>query len=358
MKAIVKWLEKVCEKNELDILTIDYKAMYDSKLTFGENKELFLEHLKPILKEKEIKKVEAVEQIKDEGDRVIKEWKEQNPKFVVHSNKKERIRDYLRMINGGYMNSFVIHSNTGLGKTFMVINISKEENIKFEYRSGYTTPLSLYKYLYENRNSLIVFDDLEGLFSNEIAVAILKSALWEADGKRIVSYDTTSKKIDLIPEHFEFTGKLVILTNKFGGKNDENFNALKSRITSYELTFTYDEILKITNEIIDSRGLDPNQVKKVKELVKKHVNEASDFNLRVLDRLIGFVKYDFDKSEELFLDSFEIDEEMELVLKLMNSNLSLDEQVKRYQIQTGFKRRTYYTRRKKLENRQIGKNIV
>lgn len=358
MKQILKWLEKICEKNEIDIATIDYKSLFDSKLTFGENKEIFLEYLKPILKVKEISDEEAKAQIQEEGEKVIKEWKAENPKNMIDSDKKEFIRDYLKMISLGHIKSLIIHGKTGLGKTFMVLNLAKEEKIDFVYRSGYTTPLSLYKFLYENRDKIVIFDDLEGLFNNEIAVSILKASLWEANGRRIVSYDTTSKKIDLIPRTFEFTGKLIVLTNRINGKKDEHFKALVSRTTNYELIFTYDELLKMANKIIDSRKLTESQKTAVRDIIKKHIDISSEFNYRTLDKIIEFVRFNEAKGEKLFLACNEKDENLALIVKLMESNLPLNEQIRHFIEQTGLSRRTYFNLKKIIISANGAKRVA
>ena len=298
---------------------------------------------------KEKKKTETtIEAIK-----VLEEWKARQPKNIIGSDNKEIIKDYLKMIKGGRIQSLIVFGKTGLGKTYSVINIAKDEKIDFVYRSGYTTPLALYRFLYENRDKAILFDDLEGLFSNELAVALLKSALWEADGKRIVCYETTAKEIADIPKVFEFTGKIIILTNRINGKKDEHFKALLSRTTNFELIFTYDEMLKMGDEIIESKGLTEEQKVVVKDIIKRNITPASEFNYRMLDRLIEFVKYDKERAEKLFLYSFEQDERTSLVYSLMNGYMSVSDQIKRFCEQTGSSRITYFRIKKYLKSIKV-----
>lgn len=357
MNKIIKWYETLCKKHNLDPQQFDIKSEIDRSLSVGENKDLIRQKLgipqETTIEDIRIIKDKAKHEADKEAERVLTEWKAIKPKNIIDSENKDIIRDYLKMIQAGNIQSLVIFGKTGLGKTYSVINIAKEEKIDFVYRSGYTTPLALYKFLFENRHSIILFDDLEGLFTNELAVALLKSALWEADGKRIVSYETTAKEIDDVPKVFEFTGKIIILTNRINGKKDEHFKALLSRTTNFELVFTYEEMLKMCEEIIESRDLTDKQKAVIRDVMDRHINPTSEFNYRMLDRLIEFVRYDKDKAEQLFLCSHEQDDRVELVFKLMSSNLSVSEQVKKFYEQTGGSRMTYFRIKKYLKSIKV-----
>lgn len=357
MKAITKWFNELCKEQNLDPTAFDLVSMIDRTLSVGENKRLVREII-GIPKETTIEDIRVVKDKKKheadkEADRVLTEWKAIQPKNIIDSNNKDIIKDYLKMIKAGNIQSLIVFGKTGLGKTYTVINIAKEEKIDFVYRSGYTTPLALYKFMYENRDKVILFDDLEGLFNNELAVALLKSALWEADGKRIVSYETTAKGISDVPRVFEFTGKIIILTNRINGKKDEHFKALLSRTTNFELIFTYDEMMKMCGEIIESRDLTDKQRAVIRDVMDRHINPTSEFNYRMLDRLIEFVKYDGDKAEELFMCSHEQDDKIDLVFRLANSNLSVGEQVKKFYEQTGSSRMTYFRIKKYLKSIRV-----
>ena len=118
----------------------------------------------------------------------------------------------------------------------MAINTIKKEKRDFVYLNTYTTPLALYKYLYDNKDKLIVLDDVMGLFNNEKTLALLKSALWEVDGKRLITMNTTSRLLEGYPLIFEFKGQVIFLSNRI--KENEHITALLSRTEKYIIDFT------------------------------------------------------------------------------------------------------------------------
>jgi len=334
----------------------DFEAHIDKSLSYNENRRILEEKIKPLLKPEnqltraDIKNIEDIEQREREKrvEQTIKEWKESKALKIVESDKTEILKSYIDMTCKGFNNFLIVTGRQGLGKTYVTINILKEINNDFQYKSGYITPLSLYCYLYKHRNELIVFDDLDGLFDKK-CVAILKSALWDTNGKRLVSYETTSEKIKDTPEMFEFKGKIIILTNELIGKNDISFQALLSRAITYPLKMAFDEILQISNNIIENSSLFVEQKILVNEIIKRNVTEISNFNFRILDRLIQMVKYNKDKAEYLFQQALQEDKEMELVLRLMKSEIPIKEQIDEFIANTGKSRATYFRIKEKIK---------
>lgn len=267
---------------------------------------------------------------------------------TIDTDKYQLIRDYLKAVSLGVIDAFMITSRAGLGKTRITLETLKSEGIQFYYVSGYTTPLELYKTLYRHKDELIVFDDIEGLFCDKVSVAILKSALFGVtSGKRVVSY-LTSKNLFDVPKAFEFTGKIVILANQVSGNRNENFRALMSRLPHYVLRFSFDEIIEISNKIIQSSDLSDTAKQVAFDYVNNEVKESDFFNFRELNRLIAFLRYDSEKGLEMYKASRNIDDELKIVCELVNSGLSVDDQIKSFNEQTGKSRRTYFRLKKRL----------
>ncbi len=285
-----------------------------------------------------------------QSDEVIRSYtssfKPETP--TIDNDKYQLIRDYLKAVSMGIINAFMITSRAGLGKTRITLETLKSEGIEFYYVSGYTTPLELYKTLYRHKDELIVFDDIEGLFTDKISVALLKSALFGVTaGKRVVSY-LTSKNLFDVPRAFEFTGKIVILANQVSGNRNENFRALMSRLPHYTLRFSFEEIIDISNKIIQSSNL-PDDAKQVAfSYVNQEIRESDFFNFRELNRLIAFLGYNPVKGLAMYTASRNIDDELKLVCELVNSEMPVEEQVKSFTEQTGKSRRTYFRLKKRL----------
>lgn len=287
--------------------------------------------------------------LKKKSEKAVRELSDTKADKLIDIDKFEVVKHYLLMLNKGYSNFLIIKGRAGLGKSYSVINILRKLKTPFEYRSGYITPLSLYQLLYKYNKMLLVLDDVEGLFENK-CVALLKSALWDINGKRIVSYETTHKKLmGNVPSVFDYQGKLVILANELKSKKDENFNALISRAVNYELLFSFKEIMAISDKILSKKKLNKVKYERVKDIIQRNITPISNFNFRILDRLVQMVRYNKDKAEELFLASLQQDTDMELVLKLMRKKLSVGEQIRQFSLETGKSRRTYFVIKKKIK---------
>ena len=283
-----------------------------------------------------------------QAEEEINDWKEERAEKIIPNTQYEIYKDYVNLLLGGKINALICFSKTGFGKTYTTINLLRGLKKEFSYKSGYITPLSFYEFLYENRNALIVLDDLtEDIFRDRKMIALLKSCLYEAGGKRFVSYDTSAEL--KVPKKFNFNGKIIILANEIGNKETENFNALISRSIFFNLEYSFSEIMRISNKIIKRNNLTNKQVKKVNEIIKKNITEVSEFNFRQLEKLIEMVKYNISKAESLFCHSFKTDEELKVVLELMKLPLSVKEQAERYNQKTGYSIRKYYRLKKKVK---------
>lgn len=263
---------------------------------------------------------------------------------------REKLKHYITMVAQGYVNCLLCQSKTGLGKTYTTIQELKRQNVKHVYCSGVTTAVSLYKMMYDNNGMVLVLDDIETMFKDDRIVNLLKSALWAYDNDvRRVGYATSSKALEGYPDNFEYTGRIIILMNDIMGFNNESFNALMSRTLTYRLQYTAQEVKNIAMTILDNRDdLTTQQKQKCKGILRENVKPEHKFNFRILERLITFVKYDVSKARELFCDSLDKDDDVEVLRRLSETCSSVEEQVREFTQSTGKSRATFYRLRKQM----------
>lgn len=264
-------------------------------------------------------------------------------------NQKDIYEDYIKTLNETSINGLLCHSKAGLGKTYTTIKLLKDNGIDYEYVSGVTTAVAFYKTVVENSGKVIVFDDIETMFSNEKIVNLLKACLWEVDGRRVVSYKTSSPTLDGYPERIVFEGKIIMLMNEVKGKRDESFKALMSRMLNYELKYTFDEIKMMACEIIDSKNLDDKLKREIKDYLHKRITPEQNFNFRLLERLVAFFQYDKAKAGMLFEESVDVDADKKVMLDIMKRRGTVNEQVREYYEMTGRSRMTFFRNKKKLK---------
>ncbi len=287
----------------------------------------------------------------------IEKWKTKTVNKILRTSQIDIYENHLNLVLNSNINSLVCVSRTGIGKTYATLNILRKQKKEFSYKNGFSTALSLYQYIYDNKDKLIVFDDLtDNIFKDKKIIAILKACLYGESNKRFVSYDTTSDKLS-VPSGFEFTGKVIILANEIGNKHSEDFKALISRGIFYEMTYSFEETIKIAHKIIKGNNLTDKQNIRIKQIIKDNVTSACEFNFRKLEHLIEMVKFDIDKAEELFNHSYKVDEDTRLVSILMKRASPVKDQAREFSERTGKSRATFFRIRKSIKTEDIGNNL-
>ena len=157
------------------------------------------------------------------------------------------LSDLTSMVVSGVTPSLIVTGEGGLGKTHSVtqtIGQNGLEDMDFVFFKGYSTARGLYNTLYDNNGKLIVFDDCDSVLDDKVAVNILKSAL-DSYEKRTISWMAKMNKNDEYPQHFDFTGRIIFISNKSKDKIDE---AILTRSLTVDLTMTPgDKIARMTS---------------------------------------------------------------------------------------------------------------
>jgi len=218
----------------------------------------------------------------------------------------DAMKQYIRMTALGHSNCAIINGEGGLGKSFTTIETLKEINADYALFTGYSTLLSFYKFLYENRDKIIVLDDTEGLLKDVRAIGLLKNALWEVDGRRQVEYNSSTSMLKDTPESFDFTGRIIFLCNQIPNEGKRNMEALLSRALYYKIAFTFEQKMKILKKCISARtDLDPAQKQKIWDILNRYLtSETNNINFRLVERLAQFVKFNEAMAEKLFVELY------------------------------------------------------
>jgi hypothetical protein len=133
--------------------------------------------------------------------------------------------------------SLIVTGPGGLGKTHTVRAALERAGLQdasgfdsevpersFKVIKGYSTAKGLYRELFWNKDSVIVFDDTDSILKDPVALNLLKGALDSYD-KRIISWNADMKDDDL-PRSFQFNGRVIFISNLKRAQMD---SALKTR---------------------------------------------------------------------------------------------------------------------------------
>ena len=164
----------------------------------------------------------------------------------------------------------------------------------------------MYRTLFLNKNSLVIYDDADAVFKDPNGVNILKAALDSYD-KRVLtwstmqSFDADSMDTDEIeaaleagrlPRQFEFEGRIIFISNLPKHKMDP---ALLTRvIAAPDVTLKNEDIIKRMRDILP--GIAPEVPMKIKEEVfsylERNANERSkQLSIRTLVNAIKFANF-------------------------------------------------------------------
>jgi hypothetical protein len=159
------------------------------------------------------------------------------------------LNDLTTMVVTGITPSLLVCGQGGLGKTHSVtktIESNDLESDEYVFFKGYSTARGLYNTLFDNNGKLIIFDDCDSVLDDKVAVNILKSAL-DSYEKRTISWMSKLNKNDEYPQHFDFTGRIIFISNKAKEKIDE---AILTRSLTVDLTMTPDDKITRMNAIL------------------------------------------------------------------------------------------------------------
>lgn len=215
---------------------------------------------------------------------------------MYHTNKQTRymtnefdinqrfgfLNDLTSMVVTGITPSLIVTGEGGLGKTHSVTQTIEKNDLEsdeYVFFKGYSTARGLYNTLYDNNGKLIIFDDCDSVLDDKVAVNILKSALDSYD-KRTISWMSKVSKNDEYPQHFDFTGRIIFISNKSKDKIDE---AILTRSLTVDLTMTPDDKISrmdaILGNILPDYDMDAKQ--DALEFLKSVKDEVS-LNMRML----------------------------------------------------------------------------
>ena len=122
----------------------------------------------------------------------------------------------------GNSRALIVSGPAGLGKSFSVekhLAAWDPNELQHTIVKGYVRATGLVKLLYQFRhpNNVIVFDDADSIFFDDVSLNLLK-AVCDTTERRRVSWLSEGKLVDdesaeLIPRHFDFEGSIIFITN-------------------------------------------------------------------------------------------------------------------------------------------------
>lgn len=224
--------------------------------------------------------------------------------MVRIENRFEILQMVTRAICEGKIRATIVTGAPGVGKSFIVeneleraslIDVLRESRIRSEFIKGAITPIGLYQKLYEfsDPENVLVFDDSDSVFFDDVSLNLLKAALDTSKRRKICwNGESFALRREGIPDQFDFKGAVIFITNlNFGNikspKLRDHLTALESRCHFIDLTIntTREKLLRIkqianAGELFTNYGFTPEQQTEVIDYLFEHQDKLRELSLR------------------------------------------------------------------------------
>lgn len=214
----------------------------------------------------------------------------------------------------GKNRALIISGPAGLGKSYGVMKIVDDLTLQGYHATvikGYVRPTGLYRTLYDHRDphSLIVFDDADSIFNDELSLTLLKAACDMTSERKINWLTETRMELsegEPMPRSFDFQGSIIFITNydmasmsTSTAKLAPHFEAMISRSHYLDLAMhtKLDYLVRIKQVVYEcgmlrKEGLGPAEECAIISFIEEHKDHLRELSLRMVLKLAGLMKVD------------------------------------------------------------------
>lgn len=365
-----KKLERLFKKYNVEIDLYDIQANWDNKISPEENFSKIESDLKVLSESKESNKQKVdlraekeeidrirLQQLNEEITNTQEEFKQSLEKLQESNTLLEKLywlpKKYIEAVvsKTNELYGLIFTGQAGVSKSFSTIQTLNELKTNYTYFAGYTTPLGLYEFLYNNKEGkTIVFDDTFGILNNPTSIMIMLNALYSSNGSRKISWCSTKLK-DLPPE-FILESNIILITNEI--PKNIGSDLINSRCLYYRFDFNNFEILSIMKAIAELKHpkLTRDERNEIIKFIEENTDEATiNFDLRVQNKIENLYLFSKDNWKDLSMPLLETkNEKLTLLKEFIRSSTTLQEAKKKWNEATGLGERSFQRYNLKLKD--------
>ena len=232
----------------------------------------------------------------------------------------DMLKDMTKAVKKGSVRAMIVSGPPGVGKSHGVEEVldryATMETLgagkTHEVIKGAMSPIGLYCKLFNmaDKGKVVVFDDCDSIFQDDLSLNILKAAL-DSKKNRWIHWNTDSFKLrnEGVPDKFKFEASAIFITNlkfdKVKGKLREHLSALESRCHYMDLTIDTDKdkVLRIKQVVadgmLDERKLDDEVKTDIMDFVDINKNRLRELSLRTVLKVADLAEAFPDKWEAM-----------------------------------------------------------
>ena len=195
---------------------------------------------------------------------------EQDIERMSYEESLDALKTGMKLLMSNASNSLWVAGRGGTGKTVtvekMLKDAGKSDGEGYFKITGSATPSGIYRMMFEHRNDILLFDDSDSALNDQEGRNLFKAAAdtnkrrkisWMKGGKNFVDpsdFDEDSDD-DTLPRYFDFTGKIIFISNMPLNKLDPD-GALRTRGFIINVDPTNEEIYDFMMKICTKIELD------------------------------------------------------------------------------------------------------
>lgn len=199
---------------------------------------------------------------------------EKNQERLAYGKQLKDLENLIKMTISGASNALFVAGRGGIGKTHTVEKVlasaGLEDGKGYFKNTGTASAAGIYSLLFKYKDNIILFDDSDDALKDQESRNLLKAAtdskkvrklVWNKMGSKVVDPDTfdgtDEDMIDqgLLPRFFEFTGKIIFISNLSLEKLDPD-GALRTRAFLISIDPTDEEVYDFMEQIVGDIRLD------------------------------------------------------------------------------------------------------
>jgi len=160
------------------------------------------------------------------------------------------------------------------------MQLAPELDGDYHYVKGYSSAKGLFRMLFENRRKLVVLDDCDAAWKNEVGANILKAAL-DSDEDRWITWNVEGTDNSGLPKRFLFEGRVIFISNV---SSEEFPQPLISRSLRADIELTIEETFERMRQILPSDDFAPGVSMEVKQKAYDFLYENRDMANEITTR--------------------------------------------------------------------------
>lgn len=225
---------------------------------------------------------------------------------MTYEEQLDALKTGMKLLMSNATNAIFLAGRGGTGKTQTVEDSLAEKGLTdgegYFKVTGSASPSGIYRLMFQHKKDILLFDDSDSALNDQEGRNLFKTASdtkkirkisWAKGGKSYVDPDDYDEEeegnSDVLPRNFEFTGKIIFISNLPLNKLDPD-GALRTRGYVINVDPSNEEIYAFMMKICDKikldvdYSLDKNKRMEVVELLKTRKIAEKTANLRSLVR--------------------------------------------------------------------------